>query len=84
MALSLLLFSLSFFLFNIYIGWIRNHEVRDYRLAVGDYIFGQGRDDRRITELLKIYDSVSYDKMIWKFWKPVDSFYPKGTFSIEL
>lgn len=28
-----------------------------------------------------LYDSVSYDEMLYKFWRPLDSFYPNELFA---
>ncbi len=30
----------------------------------------------------KVYDSVSYGQMLWKFWRGLDSFYPDKSFTI--
>lgn len=58
--------------FAIY-GLHRNKQVYTYRKAMNEKIFA--RPDWH--DLLKIHMGVDYDDMVRRFWKPLDSFYPK-------
>lgn len=52
---------------------IRNQEVFNYRRKVINYVYC-GSDWQKKVE---IFDEVSYQEMFWKFWKSVESFFPK-------
>ncbi len=60
--------------------WRRNDSVYDFRMALIDEIHHFNQADInaswkwRYTEL----DSVSRDEMVWKFWRPLKSFYREG------
>ena len=49
----------------------RNEKVYKYRSKLSDNLFKKDDWKRR----LEIYDSIDYDEMVYKFWKPLDSFY---------
>jgi len=54
--------------------FIRNKIVADFRLEVIKEVFS---DDVEVwEEKKKEFDSVSYNEMLWKFWRRLDSFYP--------
>jgi hypothetical protein len=53
---------------------LRNEEVYSYRRKVSDYVFWGSKD---WEEKLKIFESVSYNEMVFKIWRDVESFYPK-------
>jgi hypothetical protein len=50
---------------------IRNNQVFDERRRVIDYIY----DQYNWRELREKYLEISYNEMVFKFWKPVESFY---------
>lgn len=63
---------------------IRLHQVAEYRkkllitigmLAQQDIIAGKNYKWR-----LEMFEKVSFDDMLWKFWKPLDSFYEHKNF----
>jgi hypothetical protein len=58
-----------------FIGLIRNFQVYRYRMNIIDYVYSTPQE---MNELIDIYNSVSYNEMLYTFWKPLDSFY-KGT-----
>lgn len=66
-----------------YICLIRNHQVYNYRKHLLDHMLAvlQSRTAeaiQQVDEMLAVLNTVSYNQMVWKFWKPVHSFY-KGT-----
>lgn len=52
--------------------FIRNEIVYNFRKKIIDKIFLS----ENWQEKLKEFDKVSYDEMVYKFWKPIKSFYP--------
>lgn len=50
----------------------RNNKVFNYRQKISSILFA--REDWE--ELLDIADQTDYSEMVWKFWKPLESFYP--------
>ncbi len=73
-GLSLLLMVLTVVL------WIRNEQVYRYRIDLIERVYDDrmaaiyGRPNQGLTwEMIR---SVSYDSMVWQFWRPLDSFYP--------
>jgi hypothetical protein len=56
----------------------RNNKVYLYRSAMSDIIFGFGVGDYKWR--LKVYDSVSYQDMMRKWWKKLPDFYPDKSF----
>lgn len=71
---------MTFYYFLLIIGVImlfilyRNNKVLEFRLRVIDRVFR----DANYMKREKIFRSVSYYEMLFKFWKPLKSFY-KGT-----
>ena len=63
----------------LYIGFIRNDKVYNYRNNIIQMVF-EGNDNQKIQERLKYFHSVGYDEMVWKVWKPIDSFYDMERF----
>ena len=60
----------------------RNDAVDAYRSRVLDEIFelhGTERDAR-----LEVFKGVSYDSMVWRFWRPLDSFFPAAPSTVAL
>lgn len=61
---------------------IRNNQVYKYRMKILDLVFAQAmRDVREGRDPIWRYDAmraVSYDRMIWQFWKPLDSFWDEA------
>lgn len=70
----------------------RNQRVYTYRAEVIEWIYDEPRktfekseqttkDFKRYTNEVsrrqRIFESVDYDTMVHKFWKPLDSFYPE-------
>ncbi len=74
MSEILISFLLLLNLFVIIIS-IRNNVVHEYRIRMINEIY---RDPHSFLLQHKIaeFKSVSYHKMMLKFWRPVDSFYP--------
>lgn len=70
-------------IFLTYLGTFRNKRVFEYRgkvlskishkaqLQISEGQFDIWRDN------YKVLDNTSYNEMVWKFWKPVDSFFPE-------
>lgn len=65
-AIALLIF-LVFMIFMI----LRNNAVYKFRDRVIDEVY----DNENWEEKRKEYISVSYNEMVFKFWKPLKSFY---------
>lgn len=74
-SLCICLLGIGFCIYMFY----RNDQVAAYRQAIIDRVFSfsdyKWRND--------VYKSVSYNDMVYKFWKPLDSFYPDKTFLQE-
>lgn len=72
---------MAFCLFMIH----RNYEVHRYsRNLLGLIDRASEQDIARHREFkwrFKAFDSVSYDEMVMKFWKPLDSFYADMSFT---
>jgi hypothetical protein len=56
--------------------YFRNEAVLRYRMYLVDCVFAH-RDYQWRRD---VYDRVSYNEMMFKFWKPLDSFYPDKSF----
>lgn len=54
---------------------IRNNKVHEYRIAIINEVYS---DPGSFLFPFKHaeYKSISYNKMMFQFWRPVDSFYP--------
>jgi hypothetical protein len=63
--------------FAIYI-LIRNQKVYRYRRRMADVVFSASVWDYKWR--LQVYESVTYNDMMLRFWKPLDSFYPDKSF----
>ena len=70
LLLSLLLLSFSLYKLS------RNQTVYDYRSRIIEIIFS--KDDWKWRH--KEFRKVSYNEMVYKFWKPLDSFYKDKKF----
>lgn len=75
---------LAFLMFG-FLTWvivlIRNTQVFKYRQKIIHNISERDlveirANGRPLVERWQIYNSVSYEKMVFRFWKPLDSFYP--------
>jgi len=58
----------------------RNMEVLKYRLHIIDLISEKNREELEVGihytgSRYKMFNQVSYDEMLLKFWKPLDSFF---------
>ena len=62
----------------------RNWCVREYRLRLINEIRDAGLVDIRHGQpwewRWRVYETVSYDAMLFQFWRSLDSFYPAGAF----
>lgn len=63
---------------------LRNMQVFDYLNALNDLVYEQSKKDIRNNRdpswRRKVLNSVKYDEMLFKFWKPLESFYPNKSF----
>lgn len=63
---------------------IRINKVFNYRAKLRNTVFNMAKRDiengREWEWRWTCYDSVSFDTMVNKFWKPLDSFYKDKTF----
>jgi hypothetical protein len=63
---------------------VRNSKVYAYRGELIDKMYDAADDDinrgRSYKWRQEVYQSVSYNEMVYKFWKPIDSFYPDKSF----
>lgn len=72
-------------LFTFYMRW-RNHRVRSLRVAMIGVVMAASQLDAQLGRdyawRMEMLDSVSYDDMMRKFWRPVrlDAFYPDPSF----
>jgi len=61
---------------------IRNNQVYKYRMKILDLVFAQAmRDVREGRDPIWRYDAmrdVSYESMLYQFWKPLDSFWDEA------
>lgn len=75
--ICLLCLSALFCFYMVY----RNDKVADFRNRMSDLVFRSSSDYR---PKLKIYDRVSYEEMLHKFWKPLklESFFTKEEIDI--
>lgn len=75
--LSVLIFGLAFCINSL----IRNQRVSDFRLRIIEMVFVSpiGREKRQ-----EVYERVSYEKMLYQFWKPLRlrAFYTKEEIEI--
>lgn len=60
----------------IIILWLRNEQVFRFRIKTINFIYKQPDWERRRD----IFLSVSYEKMVWKFWKRPEDFYTDKSF----
>lgn len=60
----------------------RNFRVYRYRTRIRNLVFDKrpGEPPLAWMDRLKYYETVSYDDMMKKFWKPVNSFYDEERF----
>ena len=58
--------------------YIRNNRVFNYRTKICNKVYSFPVNDYKWR--VEIMESVSYDEMFWKIWKPLDSFYPDKSF----
>ena len=77
----LLILSIVSMIFILYL-LHRNYTVYHYRQYIQELVFDErpGEPANAYVKRLKYYDSVSYDDMMRKFWKPVNSFYDERKF----
>ncbi len=65
-------------------GLIRNQLVYNYRVRLLDQIHDEARKDiqagRDWEWRHQIFEQVTYNQMVFKFWKPLSSFYPDKSF----
>lgn len=61
---------------------IRNIAVYNYRGKLLDLVFDERPGDKlgAWQERHKYYATVSYNEMVYKFWKPISSFYDERKF----
>jgi hypothetical protein len=75
-----------FIVVGILLMLFRNQKVCNYRKKLMDEFFYNSNLEleksdnlekwrKDFDSKLKILESVTYDEMVWKFWKPLDSFY---------
>ena len=56
--------------------YIRNNQIYLYRMGlIGRIYTANLRDPQSAVWRWRQYEAVSYEPMIWKFWKPLSSFY---------
>lgn len=60
---------------GVYFGLVRNSQVAVERLCILGRMRELSTDYADWRERVADYESVSYDRMVWQFWKPVGSFY---------
>lgn len=63
----------------------RNYKVANYRRDLIEKMYQASVNDIDAKTYIfawrqEIYHSVSYNDMLFKFWKPLDSFYPDKSF----
>lgn len=66
-------------MFGAWIFWRRNTEVYDYRRMIIAHIF-RDKNAHKIDHRIDYFHTVTYDEMVLKFWKPVESFYDMEEF----
>lgn len=54
----------------------RNHAVWRFRNTMIDRMIALNRSGEEVMDLLEEYRTVSYDQQFFRFWKPLDSFWP--------
>ena len=63
---------------------VRNEMVYRYRIALLKDMSRAAQSDIRAARPWKwrydVYDSVSHDEMVWRFWRRFKSFYPDQSF----
>lgn len=62
-------------IFAIYLCFIRNTAVYDFRGKIIEEVFNKTIPNEEFEKRYKEFNSVSYNKMVFKFWKPLRSFY---------
>ncbi len=55
----------------------RNERVGAYRLNILDRLPMQ---EKKFQRAMKEYKRISYHEMLWKFWRPLRSFYDESLF----
>lgn len=62
-----------------------NERIYAYRRQVLSDVHDACMDDivnmREWYWRYKVFDTVAYNKMVWQFWKPIDSYYPNKSFT---
>ena len=65
---------------------VRNNRVFHYRNYLIEEMFRAGRDDiahgRDPSWRREVFYSVSYNEMVYKFWKPLSEFYEDKSFIV--
>jgi hypothetical protein len=78
-----------FVIFVSYIFFYRNLKVFRYRQKIIMNIDAAAKDDiargfyNEWTHRWTAYDTISYDEMVYKFWRPLDSFLPEDKSFME-
>lgn len=65
--------------FSVY-AMYRNNRVLEYRMRIINKIFQKGTEDIENGQpvprwRMEEFDKVSYNEMVYKFWRKIDSFY---------
>lgn len=55
---------------------VRNFYVCKYRMAILDKCKKDIAEGRSCSWKLDLFETVSYEQMLFKFWRRLDSFYP--------
>jgi hypothetical protein len=65
----------------------RNKKVFNYKMKLLDKVSSLAQKDsladREWKWRYEVFTSVSYNEMLYKFWKPLDSFYKDKSFIID-
>ncbi len=60
---------------------IRNHQVYEFRGKILDKMYANSPGNlAKFLEMRNVFHEVSYDEMLFKFWKPLNSFYDMKRF----
>lgn len=78
MTFEILLVPCLITLYGIYMLY-RNNKVFEYRSKLLEQIFR----DHDYKDRLVIYNSVSYNRMMLIFWKPLDSWFKDTNFNVK-
>ena len=77
MVIGLIVFMFVLLALVVYM-LIRNLQVYNYRTRMGEIVFAASVWDYKWR--LAAMNRVSYNDMMIRFWKPLDSFYPDKSF----